>query len=103
MKNEILLIRRGRSFQKFFPSSNLEGATVFASFGKIKTDGTIQKRIGFETEIVGDGYLLKMNQTDTTALISEILSYDVLVERPDVSWPEGKKATFEFGGIIKVE
>lgn len=100
---ETMTIKRGRGFQKFFPSTNLERATVFASFGTLKSDGHFLKRGQFEVTVKTDGYILSMNETDTSSLRKEVVEFDILVERPDSSWPEEKNAIFEYGGILKVE
>ncbi|RHX84761.1 hypothetical protein DLM75_22025 [Leptospira stimsonii] len=103
MKNIMLTIQRGRNFKNFFPSNLLEGATVFASFGMLKNDGSFLKRGEFETQVQENGYFLSMNETETSKLKKEILQFDILVEREDPKWPEGKNAIFEYGGILKVE
>ncbi|MDI7225259.1 hypothetical protein [Leptospira santarosai] len=103
MKNSSITIQRGRSFKKLFSSNLLEHTTVFASFGMLKNDGSFLKRGQFETRVQEDGYFLSMNETETLKLKKEILQFDVLVERADPSWPEGKNAIFEYGGILKVE
>ncbi len=100
---QTITIQRGRAFQKFFPSANVEEATVFASFGTLKSDGHFLKRGQFEVTVQTDGYILSMSETDTSSLRKEVIEFDILVERPDSTWPEGKNAIFEYGGILKVE
>ncbi|PKA03985.1 hypothetical protein CH375_13695 [Leptospira ellisii] len=103
MKSETITLQRGRIFQKFFSSKNLEDATVFCFFGTLKSDGTFWKEGEFETQILPDGYLLIMREVETSKLKSGIFQFDILVERPDPTWPESQNANYEYFGILKVQ
>ncbi|MDV6237516.1 hypothetical protein CH379_017935 [Leptospira ellisii] len=103
MKNETISIQRGRVFQKFFPSKNLEGATVFCSFGTLKSDGYFWKCGQLESTILSNGYIIRMSEENTSKLSIGIFQFDILVERPDSFWPEGKNAHFEYFGILRVQ
>lgn len=103
MKNETIMIQKGRGFKKFFSSKNLEDATVFCSFGTLKSDGYFLKCGQFVTTILSNGFVLSMSEDDTSKLSAGVFQFDILVERPDTFWPERKNAIFEYFGILRVQ
>ncbi|PJZ28758.1 hypothetical protein CH370_21025 [Leptospira kmetyi] len=103
MKSETISIQRGRFFQKFFSSKNLEGATVFCFFGTLKSDGYFLKCGQLDSTVLTDGYFLSMSEEVTSNLKSGVFQFDILVERPDSSWPEHTNASFEYCGILKIQ
>ncbi|EMN60310.1 hypothetical protein FH593_20595 (plasmid) [Leptospira interrogans] len=96
-----LEIYKGQDFSCLLPSKDLLSATAKCEFGTI--EGGSSKRVGeISATIEPTGIRLKKQMSAIASIPIGSYRFDVLVERPNVHYPDGKELSIEYMGILKV-
>ncbi|TGK36217.1 hypothetical protein EHQ12_04015 [Leptospira gomenensis] len=96
-----LEISKGEDFSVFLPATNLLGSTVKSEFGTVEHGEPI--RVGdFSATIQPSGIRLTKLRSEIESIRNGAYRFDVLVERPDAHFPDGKSLSVEYRGILQV-
>ncbi|TGK10344.1 hypothetical protein [Leptospira stimsonii] len=97
-----LEISKGEDFSVFLPALNLLGATVKSEFGVVDSGEPI--RVGVFTVLVQpSGIRLTKPRSEIESIRNGAYSFDVLVERADAHYPDGKSSSVEYKGILQIK
>ncbi|EMO12459.1 hypothetical protein [Leptospira santarosai] len=96
-----LEIHKGQDFSQFLPAKDLLSATVKCEFGLIE-DGSAQRVGEISATIETTGIRLKKTMAEIASIRIGSYRFDILVERPNAHYPDGKELSIEYMGILKV-